>query len=349
MARKTNCTISIDGREVSSAILPLLHSLSINDKAGSSTDTIDMTLDDTDGQIIFPRDGVRIEVRLGDENAAAALTYRGIVDEVRSTGSRSSGKLMMITGKGFDTKGRAKESRQRHWDSQTLGSVFADAARSAGVTRTKVDDALAGITRSYWAMNGESFLEFGERLACEVGATFKVSDDTAILVARSGGRSASGQTLPTVIAEWGVNLISWDVAPVIGRTRYAKTMARWYDMKSATWKTEEVEVGESGATAELTDRFSAADAAQAKKRAESLRIESTRENGSGSIVIDGNASAQPEGQVELRGARAGIDGTYRVEAVNHDYSRSGGWTTKIDLKEPQGAAGTDTRRASRKT
>lgn len=348
MARKSVCTITVDGVDVSSKIRPLLHSLSISDKAGTASDTVNITLDDTDGQITFPRDGARIEVKLGDENNPAALTFRGVIDEVRSSGSRSSGRVITLSGKGFDTKGKPKETKRKHWDNETLGSVMKDAADIGGIGNVKIDDDLAAITRPYWAMQGESFIAFGQRVAREVGGTFKISDDTAIIVRRSGGKSATGQTLATVIAKYGDNLISWDVAPVIGRARYAKSKVRWFDKKTGTYKTEDVEVKSGGATAEHGERFTSADSGEARSQAGSSGKESERGSGGGSISIDGTAHAQPEGLVELIGARVGIDGTYRIDAVNQEYSRSSGWTTKIDLKEPQGEAGKDERKPTKK-
>jgi hypothetical protein len=70
----------------------------------------------------------------------------------------------------------------------------------------------------------------------EVGGSFKVFGRRAILVKRNGGLSVSGAALSTVTVQWGVNLINWDIAPVVGRPRYLKVRTRWYDTKEAKWK-----------------------------------------------------------------------------------------------------------------
>ncbi len=135
-------------------------------------------------------------------------------------------------------------------------------------------------------------------------------------------------------------------SPVTGRPRYSKARTRWYDKKTGAWKTEEVEIEDEKANAEFTSRYPAGDADEAKRNSESRKADSERGKGDGSITIDGNSEAQPEGTVVLTGARPGIDGTYRTETVQHDFSRNTGWITRIDLKQPSGDAGKDKRKTS---
>lgn len=342
MIRKTVCVVTVAGQDVSSAILPRLISLSVTDKAGTSSDTVNIELDDAEGIILLPSDGDPIEVQLGDDSGVVTV-FRGVVDEVRSAGSRSSGITLTISGKGVDTKGKAKEPRTKHWDSKSLGDVFSEAAQAAGIGSARVDPALAQITRPYWAMQNESFLHWAERIAREVGGTFKVSNDVAILAKRNGGAAPNGAALPAISAIYGQNLISWDIAPILGRPRYKKARARWYDPKKAEWVVEEVEIDDQDAGAEFTARYPAADKGEAKANSDSRKADSERGKGGGSITIDGNGDAQPEGTVILAGARPGIDGTYRIDTVNHSFSRGSGWTTRLDVKQPQGEAGTDSR------
>jgi Phage protein D len=349
MIKRTLCIIRVDGNDVSSVINPRLINLSVTDKAGMSSDTVSIEIDDTGGLVLLPREGAAIEVLLGSNADGVALVFSGVVDEVRSKGSRNGGRTLSISGKGIDTKGKAKEPQEKHWDNETLGNVIQDAAKRGGIESVRIDPDLAKVRRPYWAMQGESFIHFAERIAREVGGTFKVANGIAILAKRNGGTSASGAALPTVRAVYGDNLISWDIAPVIGRPRYKKAKARWYDTKTATWKTEEVEIADPDAKAEFVNRFTAPDQEEAREHAESRKADSERGKGGGSITIDGNADAAPEGTVILVGARPGIDGTYRIDSVNHDFSRSSGWTTRLDIKQPQGEAGKDSRGQKKKS
>lgn len=342
MGMKTVCEVYINGQNVSSTFFPLLIDIEITDKAGTASDSCSLKLDDTGGNILFPEDGASIEVLLGDESGVD-LAFVGTVDEVKSSGARSGGMVMSVTARGVDTKGKAKQPQRKHFDDKNVKDVVTEAGKEAGITSVEVAPSLASITRPYWAMQGESFLHFGERIAREIGGTFKVVGQKAIIADRNGGTSASGAALAQVSATRGVNLISWDLSPALGRQRYKTTKVRHYDRKTATWNEETAEIGDDGAEAEHTARHAAADQTEAKQGADGSAKTAQRLKGGGSITINGTTDAQPEGSVVLSGARPGIDGTYRIDAVIHNFSRGSGWTTRLDVKQPQGDAGSDSR------
>jgi phage protein D len=332
---QTFCVINIDGQDVSSGVLPRLLNLSVVDKAGSSSDTCSIELDDTDGVLLLPRTGAAIEVLLGAASGVSTV-FTGTVDELQGQGS-GSGMTLTVSAKGFDSQGKAKQPQRKHWDEKSLGDVLSEAGKLAGIGDVQVIGALASLTRKYWAMQNESFLHFGERLAREVGGTFKVAGKRAILAERNGGTSASGASLPAVVATRGDNLISWDISPTLGRPRFKTARVRHYDAKAGKYVYQTEEIEDEDAKATLTDRFDAADADQAKARAKALKTSAEREKGGGTIVINGTTTPQPEGNVVLAGTRPGFDGTYRIETVTHQFNGNG-WTTRLEVKQPHGVA-----------
>ena len=341
MTKRAIYVVNIAGQNISARLRPLLHSLDITDQEGTHSDTCNITLDDTNGQLRLPRDEDPITILLGWEGGAVSLAFTGTVDEVRSSGSRGSGRILTISGKGVDTKGKAKEGQQMSMDDATVSDALNKAGKVAGIS-VKVDPALASIKRDWWGLNDESFLHFGERVARELGGVFKVQGNQAIL-AKKGGGSVSGGAMGSVTAIWGVNLIDWDISPTLGRPRHAEVVSRYYDRAKAKWVTEKEKVNDPGAKATMTDRYSRADKDDAKGAAGNGARDSEKEKGGGSVMIDGTVAAKPGGTCVVGGARPGVDGPYRIETVNHTLNRSGGWTTKLDLKEPQGSVGTDSR------
>lgn len=334
------CKIFVGGQDITSRIEPLLIDLSISDRAGASSDSASMTIDDRSGQIVMPGPRAPVQIFLGWEGGGVALAFSGVVDEIRSNGGRG-GRRLSIGAKGMDTRGKAKQGQRKHFDDKTIGDAMSAAAQEAGIS-VSVDPAFASIKRKYIALDDESFVAFGERMARELGGTFKIVGDRAVLAKRNGGASPSGLILPTVFATWGSNLHSWDITPIIGRPVEKEALARYYDPKSAEWKEEKADTGTADAETTKPSRYSEADQDRAKEQASSDAAESDRQSGQGSVTIEGNTDAQPEGLCVVAGARPGVDGVYRIEGVDHRYSR-GGFTTGLDLRQPKGEAGKDSR------
>ncbi|MGQ2968901.1 MAG: phage tail tape measure protein [Allorhizobium sp.] len=289
------------------------------------------TFDDTDGAIDLDMEGKSIELTLNGVSA-----FLGTVETARSQGSRGGGRVVPVTAKGFDTRGKAKQAQAFHMDDATLGDFLGEAGRQAGLT-IEVDPSLASIVRDYWSADYESVLDLGEKIAREVNGTFKIRGNKAVLVPRGGVE------LPTVqgIVGQGGNVISWDIAPFTGRPAFTKAKARWFDRKAATFREEEVEIdlGRDLPDSENIIRMPAGDAAQAKLRAEGRKSEAERDAGGGTVELDLTPEAQAEAPFTLTGARRGVDGTWRIVSVTHKANRAGGATTSLEIKEPGAAAG----------
>lgn len=347
MAADTYCQINIGGEDVTADILPYLQELTTTDEAGGTADSCEVTLNDAGGIISLPTRGDPVTVLLGDVHGIS-LVFTGTVDDVKSSGSKGDGMKLVVSAKSADTNSKVKEPKQKHWDDKSLKDVAGEAAQLAGLEGCDVADSLASITRPYWAMQLESFLHFGERMAREVGGTFKVVGKKAIIADRNGGTSVSGKALPTFSAVRPGNLMSWEVSPTIGRPRFKQAKVRHYDVKAAQWKTESVDISIDDAVSGFTDRQVAADQGEAQQRGKSHKKNAEREQGGGSITVNGTTVPQPEGLVVLSGARPGVDGTYRINSVVQTFTKDAGWTTRLDLKQPQGDAGKDKRKSKRK-
>jgi phage protein D len=331
MSRRANFMMVVAGSNVTSTLAPVLISLTVSDKVGTHTDTATIEVDDTGGRIALPAKGAPVVVALGWDGEGMRPVFTGTVDEVRSSGSRGGGRTVSITAKGMDTTKKPKEAQQRHFDGKTVKDIISEAGQAAGVTDVEIDPSLASIPRAYFEMRDESFIHMGERLAREIGGNFRVHGSRAVMSKRGGAYTAA------VVAAWGRNLHSWDITPTMGRTQYKTVRARWYDKEAAQWKDTEVETA-LDVDARHDHRYSKADEAEAGQQAESDKATSERDAGEGSVTIEGDTMAIPDGLCIVAGARPGIDGPYRIESVTHSYSRSGGFTTRLELKQPGAAA-----------
>jgi hypothetical protein len=325
--------ISIDGQDVTSNFEPYLIRLQIRLTDGGESDTCEISLDDSAGQLKMPRDDADIEVRLQWSDGGGAVVFKGKTDEPESQGSRGGGMVMNITARATDMKGKPKEKKTKHKDDATFEETAKEFGKLAGLN-VKVSGELAKKKRDYWALQNESFMAWGTRIAAELGATFKIRGKDAIFVPRNANDSASGQQLPTVQAVYGKNVIDWQIRPTQNRPRYNRSIVRWYDNKEAKWKQETVQISDETARVPLVDTRKFADQERAKDRAESNAKEVERGKGGGQITIGGEPAAVAQSRCMVSGIRPGIDGTYRITALSHNLSRDNGWTTLLDLDQP---------------
>jgi phage protein D len=327
MSKRALFMVTVAGTNITTTLMPVLISLTVSDKVGTHSDTASLEIDDTDGRIILPEIGAPVVVALGWEGEGVRIVFTGTVDEVRSTGSRGGGRALSITAKGMDTTGKPKEGQQRHFDDRTVEDILKQAGQTAGVTEIEVDPSLASITRKYFEMRDESFIHMGERLAREIGGNFRIQGTKAVMSKRGGTYTTA------VVAAWGRNLHGWDISPALGRAQFSRVRARWYDPKQAAW--QEKEDGTSlSVDARHYHRYAKPDEDEATQQTDSDRATSERDAGEGSVTIEGDTAAIPDGLCIVTGARAGIDGPWRIESVTHSYSRGGGFVTELSLKQP---------------
>lgn len=338
MPWNVNWSVLVDGSDKTEAMRPYLIDISVEDKAGSASDACALSFDDAGGQVRLPRAGAGVRVVL-----EGIPVFEGTVDSVMSSGSRDQGRKLKVKAKGFDARGKIIEPQRFNLDDATLQDFLGTAAEHAGLS-VSVDPDLAKVARDYWSAEGESLVHLGQRLARELHGTFKIRGAKAVLAKRGVDRG-----LPTILGTVGDrdagNVLAWDIAPITTRRVFTRARVAYFDRASATHKFEE-----TGFTLDrdLPDsvnfiRAPVRNAAQAKAVGKAREAEAAREAGEGSVEIDLEPMAQAEALFVLQGARAGVDGTYRIVSVTHRATRSGGSTTRLELKQPHGGAGRDER------
>lgn len=330
--------VTVDGRDMSVGMRPFLQSISVSDKDGTASDAASLTFDDTVGQLLLPKGGESVAIELD-----GAQIFDGVVDGTPWQMSRGGGRTLSVSAKGLDTRGRTKEGQTWHLDDATLEEALQKGAKAAGLDAISVDPELGKLKRPYWTPQGASFLGWARRLAADHGATFKVRGKRAVFAKRGQGASATGEAMPTVQARIPGNVISAQIDPAQGRRAFKKARVRYFDRKKATFEDKDVEIDADDTEAVNVRRFTAADEDEAEAIGKGRQTDADRERATGTIEMDLEPAAQAEGTLVLTGARPGIDGSYRIVGVTHKADRGGGATTTVEIKQPQGEAGKDTR------
>jgi phage protein D len=345
------CEVEVAGQPVTRAFNNHLIAVTVTDFE-SSMDTCQIDLDDSYGLLEVPPDGSKILIRLGWQGGQALQVFEGQIVDVSSTCQRRSGRLMRIEGTGANVLGFGKVPISDQWGEGEppkgqakkvkLSTVMEEAAKKAGYS-FKAAESLGNIERDYWNQTNESFHNFADRIAKEVGGVVKIQGDKVSMTSNVDNKNAEGVALADVVCRWGANLMAWNIHPKVARPMFAETAKLWFDGKKGVWDIVKKAVGNTGASG-MTKAihyglFPIATKDQAEQQAQADANSSLRAAGQGWVVIDGHPEAKAGATAIVQGARAGVDGTYRIIEAEHSYNRKGGFQTRLTLNSPGASPG----------
>lgn len=337
MLIKGSYKVKIDGQDVTSRFKPRLTSMNFSRKAGKAADNATMSLADPGGKIALPADRAPVEITLNK-----IWGFSGFVSSVKCDLSKGGGRNLSVEASSIEQGSKAKEPSLFHKDDATLRDAMVEFGEKAGLNVEVIGD-VGDLFRDYWIQQNESFVSFAQRLAREVGGTFKVIGDRAFFSSRNEGLSVSGRPLSPIDAIVGENVLSASISPLRAKPKYKDVEISYFDIAKGKRISVSETTGIDDVDAILRRAISEVDEETARSRAKSLAAESDREKGDGTITILGDATAEPEAIVNLSGFRPGADGAYRIDGVDHQIDAKGGFTTQLTVKQPQDGAGTDSR------
>lgn len=368
LRRKAYCQIILAGRDVTSDIEPFLISVQV---LWTSRDVSKCTieLDDRDAKLAIPPFRSPIEIKIGwsprgpfippvptpipagselqlPYEGSAIQVFRGMTESCESGfARRGGGRRLWVEGLVLDMTGKIKQPGAASWgegekkDSQggmgkgvTLGQVLQDVAKKAGLT-ARISPSMAGITRDFWHMN-ESPMHMFQRLADEVGG--RVAYDGDGNVEFTGLNETTGTTHD---AEWGKNLIGWRIKPFVPRPQYSSSKTNFFNIPAGSWLDTMTSIGGATPFGGATAQFGLPHAAPNKQTGgqwnDGASGASSGRRGEGWVLINGEPAIRILDRVNIIGARPGVDGSWLVEEVEHQYSRRG-FTTRLDISNPEG-------------
>lgn len=305
--------IETSGRDVTGEIAASNIALSIKDEAGTTSDTLELTISDPNGQLAPPRKGQPLRPHIG---YGEALRDMGefIIDEVRVAGPPD---IITVSAKAADFLGALKARKTRNWTGQTIGEIVKTIADEHGLTPA-VDGVYKAYPIKHRDQTDESDLNFLTRLAADIGAVAKPLDGRLVFANKGQAKATSGMQLPvTALAE--SELVTWEVTNA-ERGQYGQIIARWRDNETA--ETKSITLGNSDGTSQPLPRIyesealatSAAEAALKRIRQSEAKL---------SASVPGRVDLQAEGPLELSHRRADVAGRWIVQRVTHSMSGSG--------------------------
>lgn len=183
--------LEVDGNDISPLVVDRLISLNIKDNRGLVVDSVDIELDDSDGQLEIPPEGAIIQVWIGWSNT-------GLVDKgkykVESVTHRGAPDVLSISAFSNDVSEGLKQKRERSFSNKTIQVIF-ETVGAEYALKTIVHDSLANRVISYIAQN-ESDANLITRIADEHDAIATVKNGHLILLPRGASQTVSGLPLP---------------------------------------------------------------------------------------------------------------------------------------------------------
>lgn len=336
---KATCMVVANGQDITGMLLsttdagrPRLISLRLRDQRGYESDTLEIDLDDSDGQVIKPPQGALLQVYLGwasvEQGVPNQLEYKGnyIFDEFSHSGPADT---VTITAKAADMLQSLKKQKTRSWDKTTLGSIVqtisGEHALSPGIAST-----FQSVTIAHIDQTNESDMHFLTRLGKQYDAVVKPAAGKLLFVKKGASVSASGAALPLVkIPRNTANNHSYVEK---GRTQYTGVRAYWQD--SGKSRRTGAAVGNAKNEKALSGTFASQAEARSAAQAEYDRLQ--RDGSTFDVTL---TTGRPELVAEIRvlpqGYRSYIDVEWVASEVTHELNGSGGLSTQIKCEIPQ--------------
>ena len=327
--------VTIDGKAVAGAFYERLMSVTVTDKEGVRSDTVDIELNDGPPAFLaIPRKGAVIEVKLG--YASLRSLGKFTVDKVTVKCLPYS---MSISGKSVDMRsGKLKARQERHWDDTTLKDIVTGVAAESDMTAS-VDPEIGSFVFDWVGQQDESNIHFLQRLAKRHNALFSIKGKQVIFSARGSAQSASGTFAGTVVVTPDILMQGSCSFEANDRTKYSKVVAYHQDKDKA----ERVEI-EADADADGDSVFRIpepyASLKEADKAAQAKAKELKRGEGAASVTVIGDTSIAAGCALLFQNVRPGLDGVpYVIDTATHGYTKTGGYTTAISAKLYDGKSG----------
>ncbi len=291
-----------------------LGSITVTDRSGGESDTVDMSLV-RDNSIPIPPEGSPISVSLG--YITAILPMGDFVsDEPETRGDGSGGHLMEISGSAADFTGPFKEERTESYDNKTVREIVSTVAGRQGRAPV-VGQKVGAIKIPHIDQTQESDMHFLNRLADDLHATFKPMKDRLIFVDRGTTRSASGKLLfPIQPSGPAILDYHWRGAR---RGDVKSVKAYWHDQDEATRK--EVTAG-SGEPVKTLKRTYPTEA-EAQRAAEAALKDGEASIEKASVMLIGNPAIRAEGRLVLPPVQPELAGAWTIQEAAHEISDSG--------------------------
>ncbi len=317
-----------DGTDLTDRVNPRLLSLTLSEKRGEESDTLEIVLQNHDRALVPPRKGAMLRLGLGWIQGAGVTP--GLVDKGRFKVDESSRggppDVVRIRARAADMGGTYRERRRKMWKDTTLGAILTDIAARNDLT-PRIHPDLASKPIAAIEQSAKSDMAFVRDLGRRYDAVASPKGGALVFMPVGAETTAGGAAMPStrLVRQDGW---TWDFTEA-ARDEYDGAQAQYRDLDSG--KNVTVKVG-----GEKRKKLRRTYANEADARAAAEGEASKRKRGAFTFDYElalGDPALTPNARVSLSGWDSQIDAIgWLVEEATHSLDGSGGLKTWLKLE-----------------
>lgn len=192
------CQVIVNGKEISTLVNKRLIGLTITDANGLEADTLDLSLDDSQGDIDIPPRGAKISVMLGWPAKGPVDKGTYTVDEIEHSGTPD---LITIRARSADLREGLSQKKERSWGANLKLSDIVKKIADENGYEAVVGREFEDIESTHIDQQSQSDADLLTRLATQYDAICTVKSGKLLFIKAGTGATASGISLPVVKIE----------------------------------------------------------------------------------------------------------------------------------------------------
>jgi len=321
--RQVQYSLTVNGSDISATVRPLLMRLQLTESRGEEADQLEITLDDSIGNLAMPPVGGEIALQLGYRHTGMVDKGLYTVDEIEHSGAPD---VVQLRCRSADLRATLRQRASHSWHGATLGQIVRDIAAKNGL-QSKVDADLQDVQVPHIDQTNESDVHFLTRLGRQHDAVATVKKGRLVFLAIDSTKNAAGQDLDAItLTRSDGDRHRYHLA---ARDSYTGVRAHWHDKGSAV--KQSAQAGSEGNVKTLRDSYASEEDATDAARAELGRIQ----RGAATLEITlaiGQPALMVQTPVNVRGFKPEIDGTdWLCKTVEHSLDDNG-LSTRLELE-----------------
>jgi hypothetical protein len=325
--RQVQYALVVNGRDISATVRPLLMRLSLRESRGEEADQLDITLDDSTGNLALPPVGASIDLQLGYRHTGMVDKGTFTVDEIEHSGTPD---VVALRCRSAELRSTLRQRASQSWHGTTLGQIVRDIA-AKNKLQANVDARLADKPVQHIDQTNESDVHFLTRIGRQHDAVATVKKGRLVFLPIGSTKNAAGKELDAILlTRMDGDRHRYHTA---ARDSYTGVRAHWQNARAAEKKAAIAGTEDNLKT--LRDSYATEADAKAAAQAELGRIE----RGAATLEITlaiGQPALMAQTPVNVRGWKPEIDGTdWLCKSVEHSLDDNG-LVTRLELERRGG-------------